>query len=93
MTYSMVLIQPGHSCQALLIPIIEEIQYALDRHHHVELIMQDFCKAFDTVAHNRLLNKLKFYGIQGKIYDWLYIWLMQRTQLTCSSGWFLIQLC
>ena len=59
--------QPGHSCQAQLISIIEEIQYALDHHHHVDIIMLDFCKAFDTIAHNRLLNKLKFYDIQGKI--------------------------
>ena len=72
--------QPGHSCQAQLISIIEEIQYALDHHHHVDLIMLDFCKAFDTAAHNCLLNKLKFYDIQGKIYDWLSIWLIQRTQ-------------
>ena len=40
--------------------------YALDHHHHVDIIMLDFCKAFDTVTHNRLLNKLKFYDIQEK---------------------------
>ena len=51
--------------------------------------MLDFCKAFDTVAHNHLLNKLKFYGIvatQGKVYDWLSIWLTQKTQPVASSG-------
>ena len=31
--------QPGHSCQAQLISIIEEIQYALDHHHYVDLIL------------------------------------------------------
>ena len=41
------------------------------------------CKAFDTVAHNRLL---KFYGIQGKIHDWLSIWLMQKTQRVVLDG-------
>ena len=70
----------GHSCQAQLISIVEEIQYALDHHHHVDLIMLDFCKAFDTVAHHRPLNKLKFYGIKGKVYDWFSIWLTQRSQ-------------
>ena len=69
-----------------LISIIEEIQYALDRHHHVDLIMLDFCKAFDTVAHNRLINKLKFYDIQGKVYDWLSIWLTQRTHHVVLDG-------
>ena len=70
----------GHSFQAQLISIVEEIQYALDHHHHVDLIMLDFCKAFDTVAHHRLLNKLKFYDIKGKVYDWLSILLTQRSQ-------------
>jgi len=48
--------------------------------------MLDFCKAFDTVAHNHLLNKLKYYGIQGKIYEWLYTWLTQRTQRVVLDG-------
>ena len=48
--------------------------------------MLNFCKAFDTVAHNRLLNKLKFYGIQGNIYDWLSIRLTQRTQWIVLDG-------
>jgi len=78
--------QSGHSCQAQLISIIEEIQYALDHHHQVDLIMLDFCKAFDTVAYNHLLNKLKYYGIQGKIYEWLYTWLIQRTQRVVLDG-------
>ena len=58
----------GHSCQAQLITLIEEIQFALDHHDHVYLIMLDFCKAL-TVAHNYLLNKMKLYDIQEKIYD------------------------
>ena len=57
----------GHSCQAQLISVIEEIQYTLDPHHHVDLIMLDFCKAFDTVAHNRLLNKLQFLVSREKL--------------------------
>ena len=32
------------------------------------------------MAHNRLLNKLRFCGIQRKVYDWLSIWLTQKTQ-------------
>ena len=41
----------GHSCQVQLISIVKEIQYSLDHHYHVDLIMLDFCKTFDTVAH------------------------------------------
>ena len=42
--------------------------------------MLDFSKAFDTVAHNRLLHKLNFYGIRDKAHKWLTTWLTQRTQ-------------
>ena len=53
----------GHSCQAQHISIIEEIQYALDHRHQVDLIMLDFSKAaFDTVAHNCLLSSMVFMG-------------------------------
>ena len=38
------------------------------------------------MAHNCLLNKLKYYGIQGKIYEWLYTWLTQRTQCVVLDG-------
>ena len=66
----MVFGQVTHAMQAQLISVIEDIHavssFALEHHHHVDLIMLYLCKAFDTVAHNRLLNKLKFYGIQGK---------------------------
>ena len=44
--------QPGHSCQAQLISIVEEIQYALDQHHQADIFMLDFSKAFNTVPHS-----------------------------------------
>ena len=78
--------RPGHSCQAQLISIVEEIQYALDQHHQADLIMLDFSKAFDTVPHNRLLHKLKFYGIREKAHEWLSIWLTQRIQRVVLDG-------
>ena len=52
----------------------------------MDSIMLDFSKAFDTVPHNRLLHKLKFYGIREKTHEWPSIWLTQRTQRVVLDG-------
>jgi len=78
--------RPSHSCEAQLISIVEEIQLALDHHQQVDLLMLDFSKAFDTVPHRRLLSKLKYYGISGKLLIWLTNWLTERLQRVVIDG-------
>ena len=34
----------------------------------------DAMKAFDTVNHNILLNKLQYFGIKGKCADWFEVY-------------------
>ena len=46
----------------------------------------DFSKAFDTVPHNRILYKLKHYGIQGNILKWIDTLLKQRSQHVVVDG-------
>ena len=45
----------------------------------------DFLKAFDKVAHTRLINKLEFYGIRGDILSWIISFLSNRTQQVVVS--------
>lgn len=76
----------GHSCEAQLISVVEDIQLAMNNTLQVDVIFIDFRKAFDTVPHCRLLNKLSHYGIQGLTYDWINNWLTQRTQCVVVNG-------
>ena len=66
--------------QAQLISIAIEIQFALDCHHQVDLIILDFSKTFDTVPHQHLLKKLSSYGIDGKLQ------LTKRSQRVATDG-------
>jgi len=40
----------------------------------------EFQKAFDSVVHSKLCHKLKFYGVSGKLLNWLTDFLFNRIQ-------------
>jgi hypothetical protein len=46
----------------------------------------DFCKAFDSVPHERLLYKLKQHGIGGALLDWFRYFLTDRYQRVIVRG-------
>ena len=46
----------------------------------------DFAKAFDKVDHSLLLKKMRYYGIGGKVYDWIEQFLLGRTQTVVVEG-------
>ena len=79
--------QKHHSCETQLINTIDEIAKALDQKETVHCLILDFSKAFDTVPHQRLLNKLEFYGINAQIKVWIKNWLMNRTQRVIIDGY------
>jgi len=58
---------------------IQSVQEALDRHLHAVGIFLDLSKAYDIINHNRLLDKLDFYGIRGSVNKWFQSYLTNRT--------------
>jgi len=57
-----------------------------DQGHSIDVGILDFSKAFDTVPHKRLINKLRIYGIQGEILSWTESFLSSRQQLILCDG-------
>ena len=75
-----------HSCESQLIMTVESIQRYLNRNKQEDVLVLDFSKAFDTVAHQRLLLKLNHYGIRDKTLGWIRTWLTNRKQRVVVDG-------
>ena len=78
--------QKGKSTHMALIFLIDKITEALDKGNSVIGIFLDFSKAFDTVDHKILLQKLKLYGIQGISHQWLQDYLTNRHQFVTYNS-------
>ena len=59
---------------------------ALDNKSLAIGVFIDFQKAFDTVNHEILLNKLNHYGIRGCINEWFKSYLKDRKQFVSIDG-------
>ena len=76
----------GRSCETQIINAIEDLARSLNNRNQTNMLILDFSKAFDTVAHNRLLLELNYYGIRGTNLTWIQSWLTNRTQQVLLEG-------
>ena len=70
---------PRRSCLSNLLDCMDHVYDILDNDEDADIIYLDFMKAFDSVAHKRLLTKLKAYGIAGKTWSIIENFLSNRT--------------
>ena len=75
-----------HSTNHALFSITEKIREALDNNNFACGIFIDLQKAFDTVDHNILLQKLNHYGIRGIANNWFNSYLSNRSQFVSING-------
>ena len=78
--------RPGFTTSDCLIDLIEEITSSLDQGRYVLSLFLDLSKAFDTVNHQILLNKFKYYGVQLSEYIWFQSYLSNRKQQVHANG-------
>ena len=76
----------GHSTIFAILTLTDFISQALENGDYVIGIFLDFSKAFDTVNHAILFEKLDHMGIRGIAYDWLCDYLNNRSQYVSYDG-------
>ena len=74
-----------YSTNHALINITESIRLALDNDKTVCGIFVDLQKAFDTVNHEILIEKLNYYGIRGIANSWFKSYLNDRKQFVSDD--------
>ena len=70
----------NHSPDLALVQLFDKIANAIANKEHVIGIFMDLSKAFDTLNHEILLNKLHAYGIRGTALSWFKDYLSNRQQ-------------
>ena len=74
------------SCETQLIEFAHDIVTNMQDGCQTDVCILDFCKAFDKVGHQRLVKKLKWYGIDGQTNQWIHNFLNDRTQSVIVDG-------
>ena len=76
----------GRSCLPNLISFYDKVTCLVDEGKAVDVIYLDFSKAFDTVSHSILLEKLAARGLDGCTLCWIKNWLSCWAQSVVVNG-------
>ena len=68
----------SRSCLTNLISFYDKVTRLVDEGQAVDVVYLDFSKAFDTVPHNILVEKLAAHGLDGRTLLWVKCWLDGR---------------
>ena len=74
------------SCVLQLLEVLDYWNKSVDEGKQVDTIYLDIRKAFDSISHRRLLQKLEAYGIEGEVLEWVRDFLKGRRQRVMLNG-------
>ena len=69
-----------HSTYMAILDVVDKISQKIDSKNYSMGIFIDLSKAFDTINHNILIDKLEYYGIRGVALQWFISYLSKRSQ-------------
>ena len=78
--------QKNKSTSLAILDVCIKLVESIEKGEFSCCIFLDFAKAFDTVNHNILINKLEHYGIRGIPLDWFRSYLNERSQRVFVGG-------
>ena len=76
----------GRSCETQLTELTHDLLTSMHNGIQTDMIVMDFSKAFDKVAHNKLISYLHGYGIDSTTLEWIRSFLSGRTQSVVVDG-------
>ena len=76
----------GHSTELASLELTDRIMKDLDNKRIPIAIFLDLSKAFDTLDHEILLYKLKYYGVKNSALSWFQSYLSDRYQFVDYDG-------
>lgn len=76
----------GRTTITNLIETLDYWTHMLNEGENIDVVYCDFRKAFDSVPHERLMLKVRNYGIRGQLANWIEDFITEREQRVCISG-------
>jgi hypothetical protein len=76
----------GRSTTLQLTLLLDELTSQLENGYAIDICYMDFQKAFDSVPHERLLQKTAAMGIENPLLKWIRAFLTNRTQTVVVGG-------
>ena len=78
----------NHSTDLCLAQLIDFVATGMDKQMHTGMILVDLQKAFDTLDHGVLLEKIKYFGFRASVIKWFESYLSNRKFFFCIDNFF-----